>query len=221
MAFRGGVTHRPVTVGGAPYREVVTIQAPVVWRLPAVGEWERLTRLPADLLQALLADPETVARYNAKVYQRGAGQCWPWVGALGSAGHGRLRCGTRALEPERPASRVIASHVFGWQLSRGILAADPVTGRLPLICHRCDEPSCHNPAHWVCGTAADNWADYVARRHAPGSPLTDTRGPRGRAVAIRSVILAALAEGAGAGEVEAAIEAAGAAGIPGAQGALF
>jgi len=45
--------------------------------------------------------------------------------------------------------------------------------------------------------------------------------PRGRAVAIRGAILAALAEDASLGEIEAAIEAASAAGIPGAQQVLF
>jgi hypothetical protein len=51
--------------------------------------------------------------------------------------------------------------------------------------------------------------------------LTDRRGPRGRAVAIRGAILTALADGATLGEIEAAIEAASAAGIPGAQQVLF
>src|SRR5215471_19339906 len=68
---------------------------------------------------------------------------------------------------------------------------------------------------------ADNSRDYLARRADPYSPLSDRRGPRGRAVAIRGAILAALAEDASLGEIEAAIEAASAAGIPGAQQVLF
>ncbi len=56
-------------------------------------------------MEALLADPETVARYHAR--------CTGWVPA--SAGPGLPR------------------------------SAAPVTGCLPLIRHRCEEPSCHNP----------------------------------------------------------------------------
>jgi hypothetical protein len=75
----------------------------------------------------------------------------------------------------------------------------------------------HNPAHWRCGTAADNSADYQARRNDPMLPLRDSRGARGRAVAIRDAILGAQSEGASPGEIEAVIWSASAAGIPGAQ----
>jgi hypothetical protein len=95
---------------------------------PRAGEWDRHYRLPADLWRALLADDETAARYHAKVHRRGTGLCWYWLGALSGSGHGRLRVGTRALEPERPGTRVIASHVYGFQLSRGLLRPNPVTG---------------------------------------------------------------------------------------------
>ena len=73
----------------------------------------------------------------------------------------------------------------------------------------------------AAGSPGDNARDYLARRQDPYSPLNDRRGPRGRAVAIRNAILAALAEDASLGEIEAAIEAASAAGIPGAQQVLF
>lgn len=191
-------------------------------RTPARGWTGEAGRLPADLWRAFLSDPETVARYHAQVYRRGTGRCWPWTGSLSSSGHGRLRCGTRALDPGRPASRVVVSHEFGYMLSRGILPADPVTGLLPVIRHSpCDEAGCHNPVHWVPGTALDNSADYWGRRQDPRSPLQDSRGPRGRAVAIRDAIRAGLAVGATGGEIEAAIQAAGSAGIHGGQGALF
>src|SRR5262249_53210748 len=97
----------------------------------------------------------------------------------------------------------------------------PVPGLLPVIRHRCDEPSCQAAGHLAAGSAADNAHDYLARRQDPYSPLTDRRGPRGRAVAIRNAILAALAEDASAGQIEAAIEDVSAAGIPTAQPMLF
>jgi hypothetical protein len=90
-----------------------------------VAEWDRLYRLPAGLWRAFLADPATIERYHSKVYRRPGPGCWYWLGAISTVGHGRLRCGTRALEPERPGTRVVASHVYGFQLSRGLLRPDP------------------------------------------------------------------------------------------------
>jgi hypothetical protein len=185
------------------------------------AEWERLYRLPADLWRAFLADPDTIERYHSKVYRRPGPGCWYWLGAISSAGHGRLRCGTRAFEPERPATRVVASHVYGFQLSRGLLRPDPGTGLLPVIRHRCDEASCHRPSHWVTGSAGDNVADFTARGKMPGSPLTDRRSAAGRAIAIRTAILAGLDRGDSPERIEAAIWSASAAGVPGGQARLF
>jgi hypothetical protein len=178
-------------------------------------------RLPAAPWRAFLADPATIERYHSKVYRRPGPGCWYWLGAISSAGHGRLRSGTRALEPERSAARVVASHVYGFQLSRGLLRPDPATGLLPVIRHRCDEASCHRPSHWVTGPAADNVADFTARGKVPGSPLTDRRGAAGRAIAIRGAILAGLDRGDSPARIEAAIWSAGAAGVPGGQARLF
>lgn len=199
---------------------VLAVPAPARRRWAAghrrVGEWDRPGRLPADLWRALLADPETVQRYHERIYRRDRG-CWYWTGALSSSGHPRMRAGSRAPDPGRPGSHVVAGQVLGWQLSRGLLLPDPVTGRLPIIRHTCDESSCCRPGHLAAGSPAQNAADYAARGRVAGTPLTDIRGPRGRAVAIRKAILTALAEDASPAEIEMAIEAASASGIPGAQ----
>ena len=185
------------------------------------GERDQLGRIPRDLWEALAADEDARARYYAKVYWRGPGQCAYFLGALSSGGHGRFRAGTRRAVADRPGSLVVPAHIYGYVLSRGVPDPDPVTGCLPVIRHRCDEPSCQAAVHLAAGSPAENSRDYLARRTDPYSPLTDRRGPRGRAVAIRGAILAALAEDASLGEIEAAIEAASAAGIPGAQQVLF
>jgi hypothetical protein len=186
-----------------------------------VGERDQLGRIPRDLWEALAADEDARARYYGKVYWRGPGQCAYYLGALSSGGHGRFRAGTRRAVADRPGSLVVPAHIYGYVLSRGVPAPDPVTGCLPVVRHRCDEPSCQAAVHLAAGSPAENSRDYLARRADPYSPLSDRRGPRGRAVAIRGAILAALAEDASLGEIEAAIEAASAAGIPGAQQALF
>jgi hypothetical protein len=177
--------------------------------------------MPADLWQALAGDTDARARYCRKVYWRGPGQCAFFLGALGSGGHGRFRAGTRRAVADRPASLVVPAHIYGYVLSRGVPQPDPVSGVLPVIRHRCDEPSCQAAGHLVAGSAAENAEDYLARRRDPYSPLNDRRGPRGRAVAIRNAILAALAEDASATEIEAIIERVSAIGIPGAQQMLF
>jgi hypothetical protein len=185
------------------------------------AEWDRLYRVPAGLWRAFLADQATIERYHSKIYRRPGPGCWYWLGAISSTGHGRLRCGTRALEPERPGTRVVASHVYGFQLSRGLLRPDPATGLLPVVRHRCDEASCHRPSHWVTGSPADNVADFTARGKVPGSPLTDRRGAAGRAIAIRAAIQGGLDRGDSAKRIKAAIWSASAAGVPGGQARLF
>jgi len=185
------------------------------------AERDQLGRIPRDLWEALAPDEEARSRYYGKVYWRGPGQCSYFLGALSSGGHGRFRAGTRRAAADRPGSLVVPAHIYSYVLSRGVPAPDPVTGYLPVIRHRCDEPSCQTAVHLAAGSPGDNVQDYLARRRDPYSPLSDRRGPRGRAVAIRGAILTALAGDASLGEIEAAIEAASAAGIPGAQQVLF
>jgi hypothetical protein len=188
---------------------------------PGAAELDQLGRIPRDLWEALAQDEEARGRYYGKVYWRGPGRCAYFLGALSSGGYGRFRAGTRRAVADRPGSLVVPAHIYGYVLSRGVPRPDLVTGRLPVVRHRCDEPGCQAAGHLAAGSAAENSRDYAARHRDPYSPLADLRGPRGRAVAIRDAILAALADGASLGEIEAAIDRASAAGIPGGQQALF
>lgn len=150
----------------------------------------------------LAGDADTLTRYEAKVYRRGPERCAYWLGAISSSGHGKLRAGSRRTG----TSRMVTAHRLGWTIAHGpdVLDADDVR-------HTCDETSCQNPGHWITGERAANIADYRSRIVRAGHALNDVRGPRGRAVAIRDAILAALAAGA---DAEAAITAAVAAGNP-------
>jgi hypothetical protein len=126
--------------------------------------------------------------------------------------------GVRPAGAPRPASVVVAAHVYLYQQSRGLLQPLP-DGSYPLVRQRCGEPSCLNPIHLAAGTAADSTAGVIAVR-GPAGPAADSRGAQGRAMAIRNAILDAIAIGATPGEIEVAIEAAAAAGIPAVQMAL-
>jgi hypothetical protein len=163
--------------------------------------------------RAWLADRDTLRRFEALVYRRGAGQCAYWIGAISSTGHGKFRAGSRARarpggEPS-PPSRIVTAHVFAAQLHHDVITA-PLASQV-VIRHNCDETSCQNWEHLLIGTQAGNVSDYRDRRGREDGPLADRRGARGRAVAIRHAILTAQRSGA---DVEDALLQAIAAGIP-------
>ena len=165
----------------------------------------------------MLDDARSRARVHEKVYRPGPGHCHYWLGALTSSGHGRVRLGVRTVGARRPTSVVVAADVYLYQESRGLLRPLP-DGAYPLVRHRCGEPSCLNPIHLAAGTAADNPAGAIAAGSM--GPTADIRGVQGRAMAIRDAIVKSIATGATPREIEVAIEAAVAAGIPAAQMAL-
>ena len=184
----------------------------------AVGDGGQPGWIPPDLWAALLDDAWSRARVHQQVYRRGPGQCHYWLGALSSTGHGRVRLGVRAVGARRRASVVVAAHVYLYQESRGLLRPLP-DGSYPLVRHRCGEPSCLNPIHLAAGAAAGAAGAAIAVRGAVG-PAADSRGAQGRAMAIRDAVVGAITAGAAPGEIEVAIEAATAAGIPAVQVAL-
>jgi hypothetical protein len=168
-----------------------------------------------------LADEDTRRRHEALVYRRGPEQCAFWLGAISSTGHGKFRAGSRArARSETGPSRIVNAHVYAYQLRHGALPA--AEARQVVIRHTCDETSCQAWEHLITGTQPDNVWDYVARRGRADGPLADRRGARGRAVAIRAAIRAAiLAARQGGDDIEEALQQAIDAGIPPHQERLF
>lgn len=172
--------------------------------LPGRGR-RRSTSVPSEVWAELLDHGPTRARYTAKIWRdQDPEGCWPWLGALSSSGHGKLRAG--------PGARVVVNaHVFGWQLHHGLIRAR--TGEDPVVAHRCDEASCQRPDHWELIERTANSIDYRLRRHRAEGALADVRGAAGRATAIRAAIQAGQAAGHDDATIRAAIQAAQAAGL--------
>ena len=98
----------------------------------------------------------------------GRGDQWPWPWPV-------------LVRP----GRVIIAHRFGYALAHGVSVLDGMR----VLGHRCDNPLCQRvgPGHLVASSATLNRREWALRRLLTGSPLTDPRGPRQRAQALRNL----------------------------------
>src|SRR3972149_2453231 len=79
--------------------------------------------------------------------QRGnANECWPWTGPKFSQGYGYAWRARKAGLPQ-------GAHRLAWTLANGEIPEGL------LVCHRCDNKPCCNPAHLWLGTIKDNMRD--------------------------------------------------------------
>lgn len=81
-------------------------------------------------------------RFWGKVHKRGFDECWPWLGYT-RRGYGRMYVRGRQEQ----------AHRIAWEIINGAIPQGA------LVCHRCDNPQCCNPAHLFLGTVADNAHD--------------------------------------------------------------
>jgi hypothetical protein len=78
-----------------------------------------------------------------------ADDCWEWQGFRDADGYGRVSTAKRI-----PA---VASRL-AYEVWVGALAPGEV------VCHRCDNPPCCNPAHLFAGTTKDNAQDMLSKQ---------------------------------------------------------
>ena len=169
-------------------------------------------RIPARRWHQWLTDPDVVARFDAKRFRRRGDQCWPWLGAVSSTGHGSFR----AISLPGPSRRgTVPAHLFAYQLAYGVIARSGWSNVEDLVlCHQCDFAGCTNPTHLRLGTPAVNRAEYAARRGAHCGALADTRGQAGRTRAIAHTIAVGTAAGETTDTIDNRIAYAEAAGQP-------
>lgn len=88
-------------------------------------------------------------RFWAKVRRARVNECWEWTGTKNAKGYGIFRL---------HQTRCSAAHRVAYEIATG-----PIPSGM-LVLHRCDNPSCCNPAHLFIGTHIENMADMTAKK---------------------------------------------------------
>ena len=93
-------------------------------------------------------------RFWRAVDIKNADDCWEWMGTRHKKGYGEFTL---------PNKVGIKAHRYSWISINGEISDGLV------VCHRCDNPPCCNPAHLFLGTHKTNKEDsIIKRRHAFG-----------------------------------------------------
>lgn len=109
-------------------------------------------------------------RFWKKVNIKDLFDCWEWLGYKNPDGYGIVMRN----------SRKELTHRTAWILTYGNIPENLC------VCHKCDNPSCVNPAHLFIGTMQDNVNDMFSKGRQPY-----TKGSKGgRAILTEEQILA-------------------------------
>jgi len=121
----------------------------------------------------IIVTPEFVARFEAKVVRD---DCMPdgchiWKAAKDPQRYGKININGKTIRASRASYTI-----YNGEIPHGMV-----------ICHRCDNPPCVNPAHLFLGTISDNMKDAVAKGRAKNTKKTHC--PQGHAYLGDNVLL--------------------------------
>lgn len=94
-------------------------------------------------------------RFWRKVKKGKDDECWNWIGSIGPDGYGAVYIGPAG------AVRQLKAHRISYVYTNG-----PIPDGMCVL-HKCDNPSCVNPAHLFLGTRKDNNLDKVQKGRQP------------------------------------------------------
>ncbi len=100
-------------------------------------------------------------RFWEKVDRSNPDGCWAWKAARKRNGYGEIGSDGGRGQP-------LAAHRISYQLNVG-----PIPDTF-CVCHRCDNPSCVNPAHLFLGTRQDNMRDALRKARLPRATAWQT-----------------------------------------------
>jgi hypothetical protein len=97
---------------------------------------------------------EVINRLLSRVDIRSDAECWPWMGAKTTFGHGRVKVAGKLYSPHR-----LIYHIACEPLPPD----DSRDWHGPVVMHSCDNPACCNPKHLSVGTQLQNINDMDAK----------------------------------------------------------
>lgn len=140
--------------------------------------------MAATLNSQILSMDRWVSRFWSKVDVRTPDECWEWNAAKRADGYGQFSLGGAA-------GQMFQAHRVSWVVAHGELP-DGL-----MVRHRCDNPSCVNPAHLELGTHLDNMHDMATRGRHGNSRLTASAVQQIRSRKAAGETYAALAQAFG------------------------